>query len=330
LHTEQINTWWESTGKYLPETNQLFDLLNPEQIKQLLKNKIEIPDTKIYIGDAGLWEGLMTSYYNQQEANLFQTAASTQASVAIAEAEADSYYSDDIVATATALTGGGSGIQDVTQMGVIPVTNLLQWLMRTGVGQRAIGPVLTAARQAGTAIGSRWQNVPAGVRGVLRDAGLVSGYEIVIDREPDDLINTYLPYIPGISSGTGGTTAMAPFIGTGTTALDVLNVSDDLDSLIGQVFRIGDETKTIVKAWRAPKFTGVLYLRFMDGSAAVQKKSGVWKLFRYKKPLVMYAGGAKDLRTLLKIDNAVEKQSKKIAKLLRNRGKIVRSKTEKA
>lgn len=329
MPTEQINAWWESTGKYLPEMNQLSDLLNPEQIKQLLKNKIEIPDTEIFIGDSRAWEGLMKSYYNQQEANLFQSAASTQASVAIAEAEADNYYSDDIVATATALTGGGG--QDVTQMGIIPLGQLIQWLMRSPVGQRAIVPVLTAARSAGARIGSRWQNIPSGVRRALSDAGLVSGYEVLLDREPDDLLNTYLPRIPGISSGTGGqTTAMTPFIGTGSTALDIVNVSDDLDSLIGQVFRIGDETKTIVKAWRAPKITGVLYLRFMDGSAAVQKKSGVWKLFRYKKPLVMYAGGAKDLRTLLKIDNAVEKQSKKIAKLLRNRGKIVRSKTEKA
>jgi len=102
--------------------------------------------------------------------------------------------------------------------------------------------------------------------------------------------------------------------------LDLANI--DIDLGIGGGDSGGDPIGKMVEAmtvstWEA---NGVTFHRLSDGRLATRKKTGVWTIWRPKKPLVIFTTGATDLQTLLKVDKAVQKQAKKIAKVLRNRG----------
>lgn len=73
---------------------------------------------------------------------------------------------------------------------------------------------------------------------------------------------------------------------------------------------------TIIGGWNA---NGVRFYRLSNGSLAVKNKKGRWKVWKPKKPIVIYPGGASNLRTLLKADKAVDNQIKKLKKIINRR-----------
>lgn len=72
----------------------------------------------------------------------------------------------------------------------------------------------------------------------------------------------------------------------------------------------------VVKEWTA---NGTPFVRLQNGIMGARKKTGVWRYWRPKKPIVMYRGGSSDLRTLLRADAAVDRQLKKLAKAIKRR-----------
>jgi hypothetical protein len=72
----------------------------------------------------------------------------------------------------------------------------------------------------------------------------------------------------------------------------------------------------VVGFWVA---NGVTFYRLQDGKIAVQNKKGRWKVWKPKKPIVLYADGASNLKTMLRADKALNKQAKKIASMLNRR-----------
>lgn len=73
----------------------------------------------------------------------------------------------------------------------------------------------------------------------------------------------------------------------------------------------------VVKSWTA---NGVPMARLADGRmAAYSKKRGTWKLWRPKKPIVIYASGSSDLRTLLRADKSVDNQLRRVKKVIDRR-----------
>lgn len=72
----------------------------------------------------------------------------------------------------------------------------------------------------------------------------------------------------------------------------------------------------VVGSWTA---NGVRFYRLIDGRLAVQNSKGRWKVWRPKRPIVIYAGGASKLTTMLKADAALNRQSKKVKKMLDRR-----------
>ena len=72
----------------------------------------------------------------------------------------------------------------------------------------------------------------------------------------------------------------------------------------------------VVGSWVA---NGVTFYRLADGKLAVQNKKGRWKVWKPKKPIVLYADGASNLKTMLRADRALNKQAKKIAAMLNRR-----------
>ena len=78
----------------------------------------------------------------------------------------------------------------------------------------------------------------------------------------------------------------------------------------------------VVGSWNTnPKHPedGVTFYRLMDGKLAVQNKKGRWKVWRPKKPIVLFNDGAKDIKTMVRADKALNKQAKDIAKVLNKR-----------
>ena len=80
----------------------------------------------------------------------------------------------------------------------------------------------------------------------------------------------------------------------------------------------------VVGSWNA---NGVTFYRLATGQLAVQNKHGKWKLWRPKKPIVIYAGGAGDLSTYLRADKALDKQAKRLRKSLDRRAPRRKSST---
>lgn len=176
--------------------------------------------------------------------------------------------------------------------------------MPTGGGQVPISgmfagvAVLALLRSAGIAISRgavvRWSSLPSWVRTGLLALGVVEGADILIDTGEGD--SGLLP---------------VPIMGGGPIAL-------------------GDPTAAMVNAmtvstWRAGSVT---FHRLSDGRLAVQNKHGVWKIWRPKKPVVLFSTGNKDLQSILRADAIIQKEAKKLARLLRNRGHSVRRKTD--
>lgn len=73
---------------------------------------------------------------------------------------------------------------------------------------------------------------------------------------------------------------------------------------------------TVTKTWTA---NGINFVRLADGRMGAQRKTGEWKFWRPKKPIVLNSSGSSNLRTLLRADKAVDKQLKRLEKAIRRR-----------
>lgn len=160
-------------------------------------------------------------------------------------------------------------------------------------------------RSAATGLVIRWASIPVWGQRLLVAAGLTAGADILFDTGPGDSGWIDLPFplwgglpdIPGLPIGGGGQAA-----GPGA---------------IVEALTVG--------TWTA---NGVTFHRLSDGRFAVMNKHGVWTIWRPKKPVVLFTTGQANLRDILRADRILQKEAKKIAKLLRNRGfKVARHTT---
>lgn len=161
----------------------------------------------------------------------------------------------------------------------------------TGVSLTAAMALLRLAMRGATRVtAAHWGALPNWAKSLLVAAGIGIGFTVVQE-------------IPGAGGGV-------PFIdilpgGGGPTPSEILGVS-------------------VVGSWTA---NGVRFYRLSDGKLAVQNKQGRWKVWKPKKPIVLYATGAADIPTLLRADGALNRQSKKIDKMLRRRAPKARTKS---
>ncbi len=133
-----------------------------------------------------------------------------------------------------------------------------------------------------------WNQLPGWAQAALTGIGFGIGVDLALD----------IPGIPGESGilGLGG--------GSG---LPVHQVPHMVDGHIGG---------HMVGSWVA---NGVTFYRLSDGKLAVQNKHGRWKVWKPKKPIVIMPGGANNLKTLLRADAVLARQSKRIAAMLNRR-----------
>ena len=73
---------------------------------------------------------------------------------------------------------------------------------------------------------------------------------------------------------------------------------------------------TITKTWTS---NGMQFGRLSDGRNFAVKLDGTITFWRPKRPIVIFRGGAGDLRTFLKADGALNRQAKKLSKALARR-----------
>lgn len=131
--------------------------------------------------------------------------------------------------------------------------------------------------------------------------------------------------------GIGATVAWSRLPGWIQIALTSIGVAVGTDILIDTDGKGGDDTgiipfgggqaspipgQAVIGTWTA---NGVKFYRLADGRIAVQNSRGRWKVWRPKKPIVMFAGGAGNLRTFLRADAALNGQAKRLKKALDRR-----------
>jgi hypothetical protein len=151
--------------------------------------------------------------------------------------------------------------------------------------------------------------MPGWVRAVLVVLGVQEGSDVIFDDSEDatHLVPAIGPIDPAKAARI---TALVP-----STAGEVPTIA------LGEVTRTEYIQRRVVGSWVA---NGVVFYRLDNGQYAVQNKHGVWKVWRPKKPIVLFATGADDLHTLIKADRVIQKQASKLAKTLRNRGYSVK------
>lgn len=266
-------------------------------IVNTVSSKIDAPDTEIVVGNPNNWGELMADYYDQLEAGLFADSSANP------DPSADKYYTDFEEEPSTIYMNGSSeyngtfipaagdnpDIQLASGAGVVALVPLVRALAPTTGRQ-----LLQGAPRLG--LGATWRNLPSWAKRILEGIGVTSVYEIFFDREPGDLLSELF--------GESSDGSMVVFKDYG----------------VGDVILIGKETYMVASFWTA---NNIRFYRFRDGHLGVQKKTGVWKVWKPKKGMMLYADGATDLKTALKADRALSKQAGKIAKMLRNRGYTV-------
>jgi len=183
--------------------------------------------------------------------------------------------------------------QSVSLIGDNPITNEFgEPIAGTGlaIAGRALRLVLGGG--GGRLTSAIWNSLPSLVRSALTQAGIGVGVLIAFSGD--------IPFItlPGQGSSP------APFIGPPLPPVDIQVGASPMQSV------------QVVGSWVA---NGVVFYRLADGKIAVQNKKGRWKVWRPKRPIVLYADGASSLKTMLRADKALNKQAKKIAAMLNRR-----------
>jgi len=156
-----------------------------------------------------------------------------------------------------------------------------------------------------------WASLPWWLRQALQGMGL-TGVVVLVDSLLGPDID--IPFFPSLPLGRGD--AMAP--------------PRDVDIQIGGHVIHG---RQIIGSWNTnptDPANGQVFYRLDGGWLATQKKSGVWKTWKPKKPIVLFADGAKDLKTMLRADAALNKQAKKLATMLNRRAPRSRKAEKKA
>ena len=142
------------------------------------------------------------------------------------------------------------------------------------------GQVVSWARSIGIGQRMGWAALPGWLKTVLSAAGF-TGVALIVDGITDI---EALPNLPGFGGGGAGDHVM--------------------------------HGAAVVGSWMA---NDVTFYRLADGKLAVQNKKGRWKVWKPKRPIVLYAGGAINLKTMLKADKVLNKQAKQIAGMLNRR-----------
>lgn len=142
-----------------------------------------------------------------------------------------------------------------------------------------------------------WNSLPSLVRSTLTQIGIGVGALIAFNGD--------IPFITLPGQGA----SVEPFIGPVLTNRPV-------DIQVGAMSANPLQGVQVVGSWVA---NGVTFFRLADGKLAVQNKKGRWKVWRPRKPIVLYADGASSLKTMLRADKALNKQAKKIAAMLNRR-----------
>jgi len=148
---------------------------------------------------------------------------------------------------------------------------------------------------------SIWNSLPPLVRTALVQVGIFSGSMIAFNGD--------IPFI----TLPGQEAAVTPFIGPPEAPVDI-QIGGTLPSPMMGV--------QVVGSWNTNPTNpsqGVTFYRLSNGWLAVQNKKGRWKTWKPKRPIVLYASGASNLKTMLRADRALNKQAKKIAAMLNRR-----------
>ena len=198
-----------------------------------------------------------------------------------------------------------------------PGDDLRDWeVTPVSMAQGAFGPTMTelstaaaSSSVAGRALriilgggGGRltaaiWNSLPSPVRAGLTQLGIGIGAMVAFNGD--------IPFITLPGQGGGADAAQEGVGGDLSRAVDIqIGTTNPLQSV------------QVVGTWMA---NGVTFYRLADGKLAVQNKKGRWKVWRPKKPIVLYSDGASNLKTMLRADKALNKQAKKIAAMLNRR-----------
>jgi len=201
----------------------------------------------------------------------------------------------------TVITGNGGGVT----LTMAPGDDLRDFVGPTDTGGQPqpvaqAGPVVAIALRLlralmGTATrvtAQHWGRLPGWAQSLLSGVGIGVGFDLALDIPGVPGESGILGNVPGLGGG-GGELAHMP--------------SHLVDGHLGA---------HIIGSWVA---NGVTFYRLSDGKLAVQNKLGRWKVWRPKKPIVIMPGGANNLRTLLRADAVLNRQSKKIASMLNRR-----------
>jgi hypothetical protein len=154
-----------------------------------------------------------------------------------------------------------------------------------------------------------WNSLPSLVRTSLTQLGLGVGAMVAFNGD--------IPFITLPGQGESNGPNLVPFgppVPPATGAVDIQ---------IG-----GIQGVSIIGSWNTNPSNpsqGVTFYRLSDGKLAVQNKKGRWKVWKPKKPIVLYANGASDLKTMLRADKALNRQAKRIAAMLNRRAPRRRS-----
>lgn len=148
----------------------------------------------------------------------------------------------------------------------------------------------------GRIIAATWNSLPSIARSALTQIGIGVGALIAFNGD--------IPFITLPGQGDPGSEgAIVP----GGRPVDIQVGVSPLQAV------------QVVGSWVA---NGVTFYRLADGKLAVQNKKGRWKVWRPKRPIVLYADGASSLKTMLRADKALNRQAKKIAAMLNRRSGI--------
>ena len=160
-----------------------------------------------------------------------------------------------------------------------------------------------------------WNSLPSFVRTVLIQFGIGIGALIAFSGD--------IPFItlPGQQSDFDESQEGGAIIPTGPPVDIQIGTHPDIPGV-----HLGAH---IIGSWNtnpANPALGVTFYRLSDGKLAVKNKKGKWKVWRPKKPIVLYASGASNLKTMLRADKALNKQAKAIAAMLNRRAPRPRKK----
>jgi len=179
--------------------------------------------------------------------------------------------------------------------GALVVATSRLWPLLPVAGRTSLS---TWLRALGTGTLLKWDALPGWVKLVLGGVGF-SGFDLLFD----------LPFVDVFPGGGGGGGGFG-------------DVHQQLPGHIGA---------TIIGSWNTnpqDPSKGVTFYRLSDGKLAVQNKRGKWRVWKPKRPVVLYAGGVKNLKTLLKADAILQKESKKLQRMLNRRAPAPRKRKQ--